>query len=58
VSSERNELFRKTALERLSSPDQLDARLTLVSYRGWLVIALPVLLILLATYGAWMAGLL
>jgi hypothetical protein len=58
VIAERNQLFRKTALERLSSPDQLDTRLKLVSYRRWLVIALPALLIALALYGSWMAGLL
>ena len=56
--AERNQLFRKTALERLSSPDQLDTRLKLVSYRRWLVIALPALLIALAIYGSWMAGVL
>ncbi len=56
--TERNQLFRKTALERLSSPDQLDTRLKLVSYRRWLAIALPALLIALALYGSWMAGVL
>jgi HlyD family secretion protein len=56
VITERNQLFRKSALERLSSPDQLDTRLKLVSYRRWLLLALPALLIALALYGAWMAG--
>jgi hypothetical protein len=56
VITERNQLFRKSALERLSSPDQLDTRLKLVSYRLWLAIALPALLIALAIYGTWMAG--
>ena len=56
--TERNQLFRKSALERLSSPEQLDTRLKLVSYRRWLLLALPALLIALALYGAWMAGVL
>lgn len=54
--TERNQLFRKTALERLSSPNQLDERLKLVSYRPWVRIAMPVLLALVAAYAAWMAG--
>jgi len=58
VITERNQLFRKSALERLSSPEQLDTRLKLVSYRRWLLLALPALLIALALYGAWMAGVL
>ena len=54
--TERNQLFRKTALERLSSPNQLDERLKLVSYRPWVRIALPALVALVAAYAAWMAG--
>jgi hypothetical protein len=52
----RNQLFRKTALQRLSSPGQLDERLTLVSYRPWVRIALPALLALVGTYGAWIVS--
>jgi hypothetical protein len=51
--TERNQLFRKSALERLSSPDRLDERLILVSYRPWVRFALPVLLALIAFYAFW-----
>ena len=51
-----NQLFRKTALERLSSPNQLDERLTLVSYRPWVRIALPALAALVAAYVAWIVS--
>ena len=54
--TERNQLFRKTALERLSSPNQLDERLKLVSYRPWVRIALPALLVLIAIYVAWIVS--
>ena len=54
----RNQLFRKTALERLSSPNQLDERLTLVSYRPWVRIALPALVALIGTYAIWIASVL
>lgn len=52
----RNQLFRKIALERLSSPNQLDERLTLVSYRPWVRIALPALVALVLAYAAWIAS--
>ena len=51
----RNQLFRKTALERLSSPNQLDERLILASYRPWLRLALPVLIALVVGYAVWIA---
>ena len=54
--TERNQLFRKSALERLSSPNQLDERLTLVSYRPLVRIALPALLVLIAIYAAWLVS--
>ena len=54
--TERNQLFRKSALERLSSPNQLDERLELVSYRPWVRIALPALLALIASYAAWIVS--
>ena len=54
--TERNQLFRKTALERLSSPNQLDERLKLVSYLPWVRIALPALLVLIAIYVAWIVS--
>ena len=54
--TERNQLFRKSALERLSSPNQLDERLKLVSYRPWVRIALPALLALIASYAVWIVS--
>jgi len=54
----RNQLFRKTALERLSSSSQQDERLTLVSYRPWVRIALPMLVVLVIAYAVWIAGVL
>jgi hypothetical protein len=48
-SSPRSPIFRQAALDRLSSPEQLDERLTLVSPRSWLA---------LAGLGALLAGLL
>ena len=54
--TDRNQLFRKTALERLSSPNQLDERLTLVSYRSLVRLALPALLVLIAIYVAWIVS--
>ena len=56
--TERNQLFRKTALERLSSPEQLDERLTLVSYRPWIKRGLPALVFVMTAYLIWIAGVL
>lgn len=56
--TEQNQLFRKTALERISSPEQLDERLTLVSYRPWIKRWLPVLLAVMIAYLVWIAGVL
>ena len=56
MNTARNQLFRKAALERLSSPNQLDERLTLVSYRPWVRIALPALVALVLAYAAWIAS--
>lgn len=33
-----NQLFRKTSLERLASPEQLDKLLTITSLRGWIAL--------------------
>ena len=46
-----NSLFRATALDRLSSPEQLDERLRIVSPRTWFAFAALVGLLLAA--GAW-----
>jgi hypothetical protein len=53
MNPEQNPIFRKSALERLSSPEQLDARLTLVAYRALLLVALPAVLAVFAAYWAW-----
>lgn len=44
-------MFRKVALERLSSPDQLDQLLQVTNPRGWLALGTLIVLILLAS--AW-----
>lgn len=41
-----NQLFRQTALERLSTPDQLDRLVTLTSPRSWIAVATIALLLL------------
>lgn len=41
-------LFRKTALERLSSPEQLDMLMQVTSPLGWLVLAAMAMLVLVA----------
>lgn len=51
MSSPRSSVFRAAALDRLSSPEQLDARLQIVPARAWL--ALITLLGLLLAGGAW-----
>ncbi|MFA5479459.1 MAG: NHLP bacteriocin system secretion protein [Candidatus Muiribacteriota bacterium] len=38
-------LFRKAALDRLSSPEQLDKTLTIVSLKGWIILAASALII-------------
>ena len=42
----QNKLFRKVALERLSSPEQLDQMMTVTSLRGWIALAAAIFLIL------------
>jgi len=54
--TERNQLFRKTALARLSSPNQLDERLKLLSYRPWVVMGVPVLVVFILIYAFWLLG--
>jgi hypothetical protein len=56
MSTPRNQLFRKTALDRLASPDQLDERLTLVSYRPWIKRWLPALVVVMVMYLIWITG--
>lgn len=51
--SAKNQLFRKVALDRVASPGQLDERLVLVSYRPWVRIALPILLVIVLAYATW-----
>ncbi|MFA7428678.1 MAG: NHLP bacteriocin system secretion protein, partial [Rhodospirillaceae bacterium] len=50
--SNPNRLFRQAALERLSSPDQLDRAIVITDVRGWIVAAtVAVLLVLLVVWG-------
>ena len=48
----QEKLFRKVALDRLSSPDQLDQLMKITNPRGWL--ALFALIALTATALAWL----
>lgn len=48
-STKPREIFRKVALERLSSPDQLDLLTQVVSPKGWLVMLTLAFAVLVAT---------
>ena len=48
-ASKPREIFRKVALERLSSPDQLDLLTQVVGTKGWLVLATLAFAVLVAT---------
>jgi HlyD family secretion protein len=50
-ASKPREIFRKVALDRLSSPDQLDLLTQVVGMKGWLVLATLAFAVLVAT--AW-----
>ncbi len=50
-ASKPREIFRKVALERLSSPDQLDLLTQVVGMKGWLVLGTLAFAVLIAT--AW-----
>ena len=47
-------IFRKAALARLASPEQLDARLSLTPYPLRVLAAAAVLLALVALFAAWL----
>lgn len=47
-------IFRKAALARLASPEQLDARLNLTPYPGRVLAAAAILLTLVALFAAWL----
>jgi len=50
--SGQNSMFRKVSLDRLSSPEQLDQKITLVSPLGWIAVAsLAVLILAAVTWG-------
>jgi hypothetical protein len=49
-----NAIFRKAALERLASPEQLDARPSLPSYPRHLATALAVLAVIVVAFAAWL----
>jgi len=50
MSTQQDTLFRKVAVERLSSPDQLDSLVTIADHRSWLALG-GLSLILLFTLG-------
>jgi hypothetical protein len=47
-------IFRKAALARLASPEQLDARLNLTPYPGRILATAALLLTLAALFAAWL----
>jgi hypothetical protein len=47
-------IFRKAALERLASPERLDARPHLPAYPGWLTATLAVLAVTVIAFVAWL----
>src|SRR5258708_2827090 len=51
MASASNRIFRQAALDRLSSPDQLDRLVTVTSPAGW--IALAALAVLIGAIIAW-----
>ncbi len=46
----QNSIFRKVALERLSSPDQLDQLMQVTSRRGWLALTALIALLAMAVF--------
>ncbi|TXT39610.1 MAG: Membrane-fusion protein [Comamonadaceae bacterium] len=52
--SEKNQLFRKVSLDRLSSPEQLDALMQVTSAKGWVaLLAICGLLFMALLWGIW-----
>lgn len=51
MAQKQNDLFRRSALERLSSPEELDRLITVTTPGGWL--ALLALLLLLSAFVVW-----
>jgi len=47
-------IFRKAALDRLSSPEKLDARPHLPAYPRWLVAAVALLAVVVTAFAAWL----
>jgi hypothetical protein len=52
--SQDSTLFRRTALDRIASPDRLDERLGLPAYPRGLLLALAALLAAVAAFGTWL----
>ncbi|MEM1202143.1 MAG: NHLP bacteriocin system secretion protein [Acidobacteriota bacterium] len=48
MATDGSKIFRKVALERLSSPEQLDQLMQVTSPRGWIALAAMIALLLLA----------
>ena len=52
--ADNNSIFRKVSLERMSSPEQLDQKLTVISPVGWMaVVSLAVLIFAALIWGFW-----
>ena len=49
-----NSIFRKAALERLASPERLDARPRLPTYPKALAAAIALLAVAVASFAAWL----
>jgi hypothetical protein len=54
LAAEDSSIFRKAALERLASPEKLDARPGLPSYPRWLALALGALAVAVIAFVAWL----
>lgn len=57
MSNPRAQIFRQVALERLSSPEQLDTLIQVVTVRAWLTLAPLLALIVLALAWGWFGSL-
>ena len=54
MSVQDSSIFRKAALERLASPERLDARPSLPPYPRWLAAGLAVLAAVVIAFAAWL----
>ena len=56
-SDPKSKIFRKVALDRLSSPEQLDTLMRVITPKAWLALAPLLLLILGGTVWGWFGSL-